>query len=215
MGCSGSQNADAKNATISSQNSNNGGEFNKIKEGNIQGKSGAHIEQKVISGNRNFCSATMGGTCHYEANNICKQCGEPKKEGNEDNGSQPYEGTGEVVDQKMISGPSKYCPRTMGGQCHYDENGICKLCKGERESEVIEQRMLNGPTKSCSASMGGQCYYNNEGICDNCREPRQNDEVIMQEADGGYNKDWCSATMGGTCDLDNNGVCRRCNEKRF
>jgi len=87
----------------------------------------SHVEQVMLSGPKKFCSRTMGGKCKYNESGVCKMCGEPK-DAPAPVVQQQQEEAAPVVEQVMQSGPKKFCSRTMGGKCKYNESGVCKMC---------------------------------------------------------------------------------------
>ena len=178
MGCSGSTNENVNNDVNVNVSS-------KSHETNVKGSSGGgHIVMQQAQGGfkKEWCSATMGGTCSLDENGVCKMCKEKKTgKGGKENGG--------IVMQQASGGYNKnWCSATMGGTCNLDSNGVCTICgesKGlKKESEVQNVEQNNGVNlvmqeadggfreEWCSATMGGTCDLNEQKVCKRCGTQR-------------------------------------------
>lgn len=103
------------------------------------------------------CRATKGAQCDYDNSNVCKRCHKPKNDNDDDNEMQqavpapyflqqqsayPYAmqvaqapQQHQHVEQYVIAGNTKFCTATMGGDCEYNDQNICKRCKKSKQND--------------------------------------------------------------------------------
>ena len=148
-------------------------------------------QQMTHGSMKGMCSATMGGTCHYNDVGVCKQCHKAKADTNEEQCEEP------IYQQMTYGSMEGTCSASMGGVCNYDDVGVCRQCHKPKEdtNEEIkcEEPQLNYQNQQpifqqmdymegmCPVSMSGLCQYDDSGVCIQCDSKRETINIKMMD----------------------------------
>jgi len=102
--------------------------------------------------NDEWCSATMGGSCHYDNKGVCKQCHQTKE-------------------QKSLKKKSKVNKSNMGFQM---QQPMQQIVMQQPMQQMVMQEAEGGWNQDwCSATMGGSCVFDTNGVCEQCKERKK------------------------------------------